>query len=93
MTSIAYIVLVDRRMTNRPVGWTSHARHYFTICKRPSKGKVPAWHSLRLDADPRDTGETLPEIQEELREQRRLLEILTAARAAEGAQQSEQGQH
>ena len=57
MTSIAYIVFVDRRMTNRPVGWTSHARHYFTICKRPSKGKVPAWHSLRLDADPRDTGD------------------------------------
>ena len=37
--------------------------------------------------------ETLPEIQEELREQRRLLEILTAAQAVEFAQQSEQGQH
>ena len=37
--------------------------------------------------------ETLPEIQEELRQQRRLLEILTAAQAVEFAQQSEQGQH
>ena len=39
------------------------------------------------------TLETWPEIQEELREQRRLLEIVTAAQAAEGAQQSSQGQH
>jgi hypothetical protein len=35
--------------------------------------------------------ETLPEIQAELREQRRLLEILTAYRTSDGAQQGEIG--
>jgi hypothetical protein len=34
-----------------------------------------------------ETLETLPEIQEELREQRRLLEILTACQTSDGAQQ------
>jgi hypothetical protein len=87
MTSIAYIVFVDRRMTTRPVGWTSHACHYFTICKRPSPGKVPRGTRAAL------TGilETLPEIQAELREQRRLLEILTACQTPDGAQQRERG--
>jgi hypothetical protein len=37
------------------------------------------------------TLETLPEIQEELRKQGRLLEILTACRTADGAQQGEHG--
>ena len=78
-------------MTNRPVGWTSHARHYFTICKRPSKGKVPAWHCSDLTRILETLGD-LAKIQEELREQPRLLEILTAARAAK-ALQAEQGQH
>jgi hypothetical protein len=35
--------------------------------------------------------ETLPEIQAELREQRRLLEIMTACRTPDGAQQGEHG--
>ena len=35
--------------------------------------------------------ETLPEIQAELREQRRLLEILTACQTPDGAQQRERG--
>jgi hypothetical protein len=35
--------------------------------------------------------ETLPEIQEELREQRRLLEILTACQTPDGAQQGKHG--
>jgi hypothetical protein len=35
--------------------------------------------------------ETLPEIQAELREQRRLLEILTACQRPDGAQQGERG--
>jgi hypothetical protein len=50
-------------------------------------------HQRGIKTDLRQILETLPEIQEELREQRHLLEILTAAQAAEGAQQSEQGQH
>jgi hypothetical protein len=36
--------------------------------------------------------ETLPEIQAELREQRRLLELLTAAQAVGNVQQNEHGQ-
>jgi hypothetical protein len=35
--------------------------------------------------------ETLPEIQEELRGQRRLLEVLTACQTSDGAQQGEHG--
>jgi hypothetical protein len=38
-----------------------------------------------------ETLETWPEIHEELREQRRLLEILTACQTADGAQQAEHG--
>jgi hypothetical protein len=46
MTSIAYVVFVDRRMTNRPVGWTSHARHYFTIASARGPGAVPSRHTF-----------------------------------------------
>jgi hypothetical protein len=38
-----------------------------------------------------ETLATLPEIQQELREQRRLLEILTACQTADGAQQAKRG--
>jgi hypothetical protein len=38
-----------------------------------------------------ETLETLPEIQEELREQRHLLEILTACQAADDPQHGERG--
>ena len=38
-----------------------------------------------------ETLESLPEIQEELREQRRLLEIPTACQTADGAQQAKRG--
>jgi hypothetical protein len=38
-----------------------------------------------------ETLATLPEIQEELREHRRLLEILTACQTADGAQQAKRG--
>jgi hypothetical protein len=38
-----------------------------------------------------ETLETVPEIQAELREQRRLLEILTACQTPDGVQQGERG--